>query len=128
MPEPVTPVPLAAPATDEPTTNEDVSFLEVLSAQPTEIKIDGKSVGKTPVTGYKVASGQHEITFVFAEDNSQTISVTTEPNKGQTVKLDPVPNATGTMHGDEVKRGGDGGGKKDGDAPIKKKKKAKDAN
>jgi hypothetical protein len=125
-PEPITPAPLSAPP-EEPTTAEDVSFLEVLSGQPTEVKIDGKAVGKTPVSGYKVTAGQHEITFVFAEDNQQTITVTTEPNKGQTVKLDPVPNATGTMKGDEVKRGGGDGGDK-GDAPKKKtKKKDKDA-
>ena len=127
-PEPVTPVPLAQPTPDEPTTNEDISFLEVLSGQPTDVKIDGKAVGKTPITGYKVPSGNHEVTFLFSEDNAQTITVTTEPNKGQTVKLDPVPNATGTMKGDEVKRGGEGGDKKDADAPKKKpKKKDKDA-
>lgn len=113
--EPITPVPLAAPAADEPAAEEAISFLDVMSGQPTDIQIDGKPVGKTPITGYKVSAGPHEVTFVFSEDNAQTLSVTTEPNKGHTVKLDPSPNATGTIHGDEIK--------KDGDAPVKKRKK-----
>jgi hypothetical protein len=127
-PEPVTPTPLATPPVDDAPTAEDVSFLEVLSGQPTDVKIDGKSAGKTPITGYKVSAGTHEVTFLFSEDNAQTITVTTEPNKGSTVKLDPVPNATGSMKGDDVRRGGGDGDKKDGDAPKKKpKKKDKDA-
>jgi hypothetical protein len=116
--EPVTPVPLAAPPAEEAEPTEDVSFLDVMSGQPTEIKIDGKPAGKTPITGYKVPPGEHEVTFVFSEDNAQTLTVTTLPNKGATVKLDPAPPATGTMRGDEVKPGG-------GEATPPKKKKGK---
>lgn len=103
--EPMTPVPLATATPDEgaPETEES-SFLDIMSGQPTEIRVDGKPVGKTPIQGYKVSPGTHDVTFLFSDDNRPTLSVTVEPNKGAIVKLDPPPTASEPLKSDDASK------------------------
>ena len=88
---------------DDPGTDETAT-LDILSRNPTEIKLDGKKIGTTPINGHKVSPGTHDVTFVFSEEDSPTLSVTVGPGEAQTVKLDPAP---------PIQEGGSGGVKKD---------------
>jgi hypothetical protein len=70
---------------------EEAAILDILSGNPTEIRIDGKKVGTTPITGLKVSPGTHDVTFVFTEEDTPTLGVTVGPGDSKTVKLDPPP-------------------------------------
>lgn len=89
---PVAPTP-AAPAVDEPEpeTKADTT-LEVLAGAPTEILLDGKPIGTTPISGYKVTPGTHEVTFVDPQRGNRTMMVTAEEGNTTTVKSDPPPS------------------------------------
>ncbi|MCC6559374.1 MAG: PEGA domain-containing protein [Polyangiaceae bacterium] len=94
--EPVEPAPApAAPAGDsapEPEGEVDTSgLLDVIAGQPTEILIDGKPVGTTPISGHKVAPGSHEVTFVDAARGNRTMMVTVEAGEAKTVQSDAPP-------------------------------------
>ena len=43
---------------------DDSAMLYIIAANETEILLDGKPIGKTPLNGYKVAPGSHDVTFV----------------------------------------------------------------
>jgi len=83
-----------APAADidERGSTDDTAILDILSGNPTEIRLDGKSIGKTPINGKKVTPGSHDVTFVFTEDDTPTLSVELGPGESRTVKLDPAPH------------------------------------
>ncbi len=85
------PPPSDEPVNDEPATEEDVAFLDVQADRETEILLDGKPIGKTPISGYKVSPGSHEVTFVDERGGNRTLSVTLAPNEGRTVKSDLPP-------------------------------------
>jgi hypothetical protein len=76
---------------NEPQSSDDSAILEILSRDPTDIKIDGKKVGTTPISGLKVRPGSHDVTFVFSEDNAPTLTVEVAAGDARTVKLDPPP-------------------------------------
>jgi hypothetical protein len=75
---------------EDPGTDE-TGVLDILSRDPTEIRLDGKKIGTTPINGHKVAPGTHDVTFVFTEQDTPTLSITVGPGESQTVKLDPAP-------------------------------------
>src|SRR5215468_11756344 len=58
---------------------DQAATLDVMSGQPTEIKLDGKPIGKTPISGYKVAPGTHDVTFMFTDKDTPTLPVTLGP-------------------------------------------------
>jgi hypothetical protein len=59
--------------------------LTINSLPASSVKVDGKSVGSTPVTNYSVKAGKHTITFENAEEGlSKTIEV--EVAAGETKK------------------------------------------
>jgi hypothetical protein len=70
---------------------EEAAILDILSGNPTEIRLDGKKVGTTPITGLKVSPGTHDVTFVFSEEDAPTLGVTVGPGDSKIVKLDPPP-------------------------------------
>ncbi|WP_438021041.1 PEGA domain-containing protein [Sorangium sp. So ce315] len=93
-PQPVAPPPPVA-TTPEPEPEpplDDTPMLDVVSAQPTEILLDGKPIGTTPISGHKVAPGTHEVTFVDPERGNRTMMVTLEPGDAKTVQSDPPPS------------------------------------
>ena len=89
--------PVAAKPQDLPTDSEtgdvveDVSFLDIQSEPSTEVLLDGKPIGKTPLMGVKVTPGAHDVTFVDESEGNRTMGVTVQPGDRQTVKLDRVP-------------------------------------
>ncbi len=88
---------MAAKSQDLPTDSEtgdvveDVSFLDIQSEPSTEVLLDGKPIGKTPLMGVKVTPGAHDVTFVDESEGNRTMGVTVQPGDRQTVKLDRVP-------------------------------------
>ncbi|SRR5688572_9208096 len=94
-PQPVEPTPPPAVTAPEPEPEpplDDAPMLDVVSAQPTEILLDGKPIGATPISGRKVAPGTHEVTFVDPERGNRTMMVTLEPGDAKTVQSDPPPS------------------------------------
>src|SRR5262245_18800185 len=81
--------PPASPDDPDPGT-DDAALLDILSANPTEIKLDGKVIGKTPINGYKVRPGHHEVVFMLSEE-PVTMPVDVGAGQLQTVKYDPAP-------------------------------------
>jgi hypothetical protein len=70
---------------------DDSGTLDVISDEPTKVLLDGKPIGTTPVTGYKVAPGSHDVTFVDERRGNRTMAVTIEPSQSHTVKADNAP-------------------------------------
>jgi hypothetical protein len=96
-------MPNPAPTAPEPEPPlDDTPMLDVLSAKPTEILLDGKPIGTTPISGRKVAPGSHEVTFVDPEHGNRTMMVTLEPGDAKTVQSDPVPAAIEMGGGDKA--------------------------
>lgn len=93
----------ASEVLEEPGSREEDAILDILSGNPTEIRVDGKKVGTTPINGHKVSPGTHDVTFVFSEEDAPTLSVTVGPGDSKTVKLDPPPG---------IKESGKGGAEK----------------
>ncbi|WP_437683392.1 PEGA domain-containing protein [Sorangium sp. So ce131] len=105
-PEPVDPKPAPVATQPEPEPEaplDDAPMLDVTSAQPTEILLDGKPIGTTPITGRKVAPGLHEVTFVDPERGNRTMMVTLEPGDAKTVQSDPPPSIVEMGGGDKDK-------------------------
>ncbi|WP_437820999.1 PEGA domain-containing protein [Sorangium sp. So ce1078] len=100
-PQPPQPAPIAAEPEPEPEPPlDDAPMLDVVSAQPTEILLDGKPIGTTPITGRKVPPGTHEVTFVDPERGNRTMMVTLEPGDAKTVQSDPPPSIQESGSGD----------------------------
>ncbi|AUX43372.1 protein phosphatase [Sorangium cellulosum] len=105
-PEPVDPKPAPVATQPEPEPEpplDDAPMLDVTSAQPTEVLLDGKPIGTTPITGRKVAPGSHEVTFVDPERGNRTMMVTLEPGDAKTVQSDPPPSIVEMGGGDKDK-------------------------
>ncbi len=43
---------------------DDSGMLDINALPPTKVRVDGKPAGTTPVTGFKVPPGNHDVTFV----------------------------------------------------------------
>jgi hypothetical protein len=84
-------VPLATAVPDDPPPPEEPATLDILAAPPVEVLVDGKPAGKTPVKGFKVKSGSHDVTFVD-ETGNRTMTVSVDPGEGKTVKSDRPPS------------------------------------
>lgn len=94
-----TPPPAPAPSTSASSSSvaeapaaEERARVDILSPRaPAEIRLDGKSIGTTPITGYAMAPGRHDVTFVYGPGDEQTLSVNVKAGREATVKLDHVP-------------------------------------
>lgn len=78
-------------AEETPESAEDSGLLDVLADRETEILLDGKKIGTTPISAYKVTPGTHDVTFVDERNGNRTMSVTIGPGEGKTVKSDLPP-------------------------------------
>lgn len=84
--------PEAATSLEEPEPGGDLTAtLDILAGEPTEILLDGKPIGTTPIQRYKVSPGEHDVTFVDAATGNRTMGVTVAPGDAQTVQSDPPP-------------------------------------
>jgi hypothetical protein len=97
--EPVTPQPMptGSAAWEPPPEGDLSSTIDVLSGKPTEILLDGKAIGTTPITGFKVTPGPHDVTFIDEGAGNRTMSIVVEAGDSQTVQTDPAPAANDEM-------------------------------
>jgi hypothetical protein len=67
------------------------STLDIESNRPCEVLVDGKKAGKTPLLGFSVTPGSHDITFVGEDGDRRTITVSVAEGDHRTVRSDLVP-------------------------------------
>ena len=85
------PVPLVTAAPDEPSTPDEPGTLDILCMPRTKVLVDGVPAGTTPIRGFKVAPGRHDVTFVDDETGNRTMTVRLEAGEGKTVKSERPP-------------------------------------
>ena len=86
---------VAATADDPPEKpTDDSATIDAYCNPPTPILIDGKPAGTSPVTGFKVKPGSHDVTFVDELTGNRTMTVVLEPGDGKVVTSDRPPSAT----------------------------------
>ncbi len=95
-------VPVAA-APDEPPAGDDSGQLEILCNPPTPILVDGKKAGTTPIKGYRVSPGSHDVTFVDELTGNRTMTISLGPGEGRAVVSDRPPSASTTVEPTEKK-------------------------
>ncbi len=64
------------------------------SPEGIEIKVDGTSVGKTPLTHEGLDSGAHDVTFMFDGDDQVTLTVDLGPGEFKKVHQSVSPDAS----------------------------------
>jgi hypothetical protein len=86
------PVPASDPAAGEPEAAvDDSGMLDIVGEPGVEVLLDGKPVGKTPVTNLKVTPGNHDVTFVDPAEGNRTMGVIVNPGDHTSVKTDRAP-------------------------------------
>jgi hypothetical protein len=95
---------------DDPTLSNDAPPQRSLEGQAgliitsvpegVEILVDGKSVGKTPVTAEKLNSGEHEVTFMFGGDDRVTLPVSLGEGEYQKVHQSVSPDGSDAQMGE----------------------------
>lgn len=105
------PQPSGQPAKVEPPSEpentelgEDAAMLDIIAERETEILLDGKPIGKTPLSDYKVVPGSHDVTFVDEKNGNRTMSVSVGPNEAITVKSDAPPQIQEAPAEDDKKK------------------------
>src|SRR5277367_5296714 len=94
--------PIATAAPDEPPENtDDTGTLDMLCDPPVKVLVDGKPAGTTPVTGYKVKPGSHDVTFVDEQTGNRTMTVMIATGEGKTLKSERPPSMQQLMHKDD---------------------------
>lgn len=96
----------AASADDPPEkATDDTATIDAYCSPPTQVLIDGKPAGTSPVTGFKVKPGSHDVTFVDEQTGNRTMTVVLEPGDGKVVTSDRPPSATQRQpaKGDKIK-------------------------
>jgi hypothetical protein len=100
---------------DEPTPSDDSGQLEILCNPPTPVLVDGKKAGTTPIKGYRVPPGSHDVTFVDELTGNRTMTIVLAPGEGRAVVSDAPPSANTTVEPPAKtpagKKPGKGGGK-----------------
>jgi hypothetical protein len=69
-------------------TTDDSSYLEILADPDTDVLVDGKPAGKTPIKKIQVTPGSHDVTFDDDVGGPRTMSIVVQPGDYQTVKSD----------------------------------------
>ena len=92
--EPSPAVPLASASPEEPLPpTDDTGQLSILCNPPTPVLVDGKPAGTTPINGFRVPPGSHDVTFVDELSGNRTMTVSIGPGEGRSVVSDRPPNA-----------------------------------
>jgi hypothetical protein len=87
--------PKAAPADDPPEkAADDTATIDAYCNPPSEILVDGKPAGTSPLKNFKVKPGSHDVTFVDEVTGNRTMTVVLEPGDGKVVTSDRPPSAT----------------------------------
>jgi hypothetical protein len=93
-PDPVAPAATAVADDPPEKKTDDTATLDVYGNPPTKVLIDGKPAGTTPIQGYKVKPGSHDVTWADELTGNRTMSVTLEPGDGKVMTSDRPPSAT----------------------------------
>ena len=82
--------PLVTAAPEEPAAPKEAEYatLDILCEPPTQILLDGKPIGTTPLNAYKVTPGKHDVTFNDEENGPRTLTVEVNPGEGRSVVSD----------------------------------------
>jgi hypothetical protein len=92
--EPATPpVPTATPDEPPEKKTDDTATLDVYGNPPTKVLVDGKPAGTTPIQGFKLAPGSHDVTWADDVTGNRTMSVKLEPGEGKVMTSDRPPSA-----------------------------------
>lgn len=86
---------MATATPDEPA--DDTATLEILSVPTATVTVDGKPAGKTPINGFKVPPGQHDVTFTD-DTGPRTMSIMVAPGEARMVKSDRAPGIIEKRH------------------------------
>jgi hypothetical protein len=70
------------------------SGLIIASTPSTDVLVDGKPAGKTPITVEGLATGMHEVTFLGPDGDNVTMTVELGEGQYQRVHHNVVPKAT----------------------------------
>jgi hypothetical protein len=68
--------------------SDDSSYLEILADPATDVLLDGKPIGRTPLKKVQVTPGSHDVTFDDDVGGPRTMMITVNPGDYQTVKND----------------------------------------
>ena len=68
--------------------------LIIASTPSTDVLVDGKPAGKTPVTVEGLATGMHEVTFLGPDGDNVTMTVELGEGQYQRVHHNVVPKAS----------------------------------
>jgi hypothetical protein len=97
--------PASTAAPDEETKEpDDTGTLEIYCNPPTTVLVDGKPAGTTPISGFKVKPGSHDVTFADEQTGNRTMSVTIAPGEGKVVTSDRPITASESKKPDEKKK------------------------
>src|SRR5262249_40623293 len=61
---------------------DDTATIDAYCNPPSQILVDGKPAGMSPVTGFKVKPGSHDVTFVDEVTGNRTMTMVLEPGEG----------------------------------------------
>jgi hypothetical protein len=90
-------IPLVTATPDDPGQVDEMATLEILSTPSADVKVDGKPAGTTPIKGYKVPPGSHDVTFID-DTGPRTMTVNVEPGEARMVKSDRAPGIIEKRH------------------------------
>jgi hypothetical protein len=71
--------------------DDDYATIDVFCSPPVKVLVDGKPAGTTPISGFKVKPGKHDVTCVDDTGN-RTMGVNLGPGEGTTVTSDRPPS------------------------------------
>jgi hypothetical protein len=90
-PDPATPASATA-ADQEGSSGDDSGTLDIVCIPSGEIKIDGKPIGKSPISAHKTPPGPHDVTCVNAQGVPSTMAVTIAPGESRSVSVGSGPS------------------------------------
>jgi hypothetical protein len=82
--EPATPAPAEA---EEPQGDTSATLDVFCTPSASEVRVDGKPIGESPISKYKVPPGPHDVTCVDPKTGPSTMAVTLEPGEVRSVSL-----------------------------------------
>jgi hypothetical protein len=63
----------------------EAGFLSIQSTPSAKVLLDGKPIGDTPLAQVRATPGSHVLKFIYSDLESQTVQVTVEEGKTQTI-------------------------------------------
>jgi hypothetical protein len=86
------------------TSMDKQSGLIIDSNRPTEVMVDGKKVGKTPITVENLTAGEHEVVFLDSDEGNVTMTVDLGEAEYKRVHHAHAPDASDARMGGTKKK------------------------